>query len=100
MQTWCLEEFYPSTWCFIFYFGEKSFLYLETLQHFHCFATLRTPFNVIFFHRFFPKIFGKNEDLPLDLEGSWSAFKKLTEQVRQNTASHDLKHETLATVFE
>lgn len=35
------------------------------------------------FNRFFPKIFGKNEDLPLDLEGSWSAFKKLTEQVRE-----------------
>ena len=31
--------------------------------------------------RFFPKIFGKNEDLPLDFEGSWAAFKKLTEEV-------------------
>ena len=33
-------------------------------------------------NRFFPKIFGKTEDLPLDFEGSWEAFKKLTEEVR------------------
>ena len=38
---------------------------------------------VFYFHlnRFFPKIFGKTEDLPLDFEGSWTAFKKLTEEV-------------------
>ena len=41
------------------------------------------------FNRFFPKIFGKNEDLPLDLEGSWSAFKTLTEQVREKTGGYD-----------
>ncbi|KAL9974393.1 hypothetical protein ACROYT_G011417 [Oculina patagonica] len=38
---------------------------------------------------FFPKIFGKNEDLPLDLEGSWSAFKKLTEQVNEFLSSQE-----------
>ena len=32
-------------------------------------------------NRFFPKIFGKTEDLPLDFDGSWAAFKKLTEEV-------------------
>ena len=37
--------------------------------------------SLILFNRFFPKIFGKNEDLPLDFEGSWAAFKKLTDEV-------------------
>ena len=36
---------------------------------------------IVSLSRFFPKIFGKNEDLPLDFEGSWAAFKKLTEEV-------------------
>lgn len=38
---------------------------------------------------FFPKIFGKNEDLPLDFEGSRAAFKKLTEEVNEFLASQD-----------
>ncbi|CAH3017311.1 unnamed protein product [Porites evermanni] len=38
---------------------------------------------------FFPKIFGKNEDLPLDFEGSWAAFKKLTEEVNEFLSSQD-----------
>ena len=31
--------------------------------------------------RFFPKIFGENEDLPLDKQGTLDAFEKLTEEV-------------------
>lgn len=31
--------------------------------------------------RFFPKIFGENEDLPLDKQGTLYAFEKLTEEV-------------------
>ena len=30
---------------------------------------------------YFPKIFGKNEDQPLDFEASFNAFKELTKQV-------------------
>ena len=32
--------------------------------------------------RFFPKIFGPSEDMPLDHDGSLAAFRKLTEEVR------------------
>lgn len=31
--------------------------------------------------RFFPKIFGEKEDLPLDKQGTLYAFEKLTEEV-------------------
>ena len=34
------------------------------------------------FFRFFPKIFGPSEDMPLDHDGSLAAFRKLTEEVR------------------
>ena len=32
---------------------------------------------------YFPKIFGKNEDQPLDFEASFNAFKELTKQVSE-----------------
>ncbi|XP_068721716.1 5-oxoprolinase-like isoform X1 [Montipora capricornis] len=48
---------------------------------------------------FFPKIFGKTEDLPLDFDGSWAAFKKLTEEVNKFLSSQsdgDAKKEPLS----
>lgn len=47
---------------------------------------------------FFPKIFGKTEDLPLDFEGSSTAFKKLTEEVNEflsHQSGGDVKREHL-----
>lgn len=34
---------------------------------------------------FFPKIFGPNEDLPLDIEASRKLFEELTVQVNKET---------------
>ena len=33
---------------------------------------------------YFPKIFGPNEDQPLDVEGSYEAFRKLTDEVNSD----------------
>ncbi|KAH8892116.1 hypothetical protein GQ53DRAFT_863833 [Thozetella sp. PMI_491] len=36
---------------------------------------------------FFPKIFGPNEDLPLDIEASRKLFEEITEQINQDAAA-------------
>lgn len=36
---------------------------------------------IVLFFRFFPKIFGENENLPLDKQGTLRAFEELTKEV-------------------
>ncbi|CAH3139957.1 unnamed protein product [Porites lobata] len=47
---------------------------------------------------FFPKIFGENEDLPLDKQGTLDAFEKLTEEINGflSSQSIDNKHDLLS----
>ena len=45
--------------------------------------------------RFFPKIFGQSENLPLDKQGTLEAFQKLTKEVKHEIVAFNL----IGTVF-
>ena len=47
----------------------------------------------------FPKIFGPNEDMPLDREATLAAFDKLTEEVQDILFMGSLTNEAVVNLF-